>query len=84
MTIYSVSRVRGSSHQACEELISLRLPDVGQPLALFRGDTGRRVRTSCVQRVLHSETGTTYVATENSVYAFAAMSERPPRRAAAQ
>ena len=59
------------------DLIALMKPGLGLSVALYRRDTGRRVFTTPVERILFDGSGDRFVQTRNSLYRFSDLDEMP-------
>lgn len=78
MAFFRVTKMRGPRrpHDAAD-LIALMKPGLGLSVALYRRDTGRRVFTTPVERILLDESGDRFVQTKNSLYRFSDLDEMP-------
>ena len=78
MAFYRVTKVRGPHRPHDDvDLIALMKPGLGSSVALYRRDTGRRVFTTPVERILHDPDGTGFVQTRNSLYRFSYLEDMP-------
>ena len=78
MAFFRVTKMRGPHrpHDGAD-LIALMKPGLGLSVALYRRDTGRRVFTTPVERILSDGDGSRFVETRNSLYRFTVMDEMP-------
>ena len=78
MAFFRVTKVRGP-HRPHDhaDLIALMKPGLGSSVALYRRDTGRRVFTTPVERILQDPEGNRFVQTKNSLYRFSDLEEMP-------
>ena len=78
MAFFRVTKVRGPSRaHDTGDLIALMKPGLGLSVALYRRDTGRRVFTTPVERILDDSNGDRFVQTKNSLYRFSALEDMP-------
>ena len=78
MAFYRVTKMRGPSRNYdASDMIALMKPGLGLSVALYRRDTGRRVFTTPVERILVDDSGDRFVQTRNSLYRFTDVDEMP-------
>ena len=78
MAFFRVTKVRGPNrpHDGAD-LVALMKPGLGLSVALYRRDTGRRIFTTPVQRILKDSDGNRFVQTRNSLYRFSTLEDMP-------
>lgn len=78
MSVFAVRRLDspapGPGHS---ELITLEVPQVGESMTLYRTESGRRLCTTDVVRVLALAEGAMFVQTKNTVYRLDTLTHMP-------